>query len=316
MGKLLEEIVETVAIEEAPAIWRNLPAVVKREVVRRAAAEAPDAIKQVVVDLRPEIEQLLDLEHLVVDVLVTDLRLCVDVFIVCGWKELTTIRDTGALMGGILGVVQMVVWLLYDPWWLLPLISCIAGAITNWLALLLIFWPINPVSCCCGRLTFHGYFMRRQKGVAKAYANMVANDVLKEYRIVNELLEGAGKARVAEIVKQDVRRVIDKALAPVRTAAVAMGQEQRIERIKDRIADLTNENLYACMTSPRAIAYMHQAFDLERTLRTRMAALPHKTFESIMHPIFSDQEPKLVVLGAVIGAVFGALQLLSFEAKY
>jgi uncharacterized membrane protein YheB (UPF0754 family) len=306
--KQMETTIETVALEEMPTIWKNLPDMIKREIVRQSAKDAPLAVQQIFKDLRPEIDDLLDLEHLVVEVLVTDLRLCVDVFIVCGHKELAFIRNAGAVMGGTLGIVQMCIWIFYSPWWLLPVIGAIAGAFTNYLALLMIFWPVEPVSCCCGAFLFHGRFLRRQREVSKAYSKMVARDVLKNYRIVAELLYGARKSRVDEIIRGNIRKLADQSLAPLKPFVVATGQEARVERMKERIAELINDGMNEVMMG--ADQYMYKAFDLERTLQTRMMKLPYADFEKLLHPVFQEEEPKLVLVGFVVGLLFGILQIL------
>jgi len=306
LARKMTEIIAIVAQEEVPALWNVLPDVVKAEISRRAAADAPAAVKTMFMDMRPEIDSLLDLEHLVVEVLVTDLRLCVDVFVVCGHKELAFVRNVGAWMGLVLGTAQMIVWYFYSPWWLLPVVGCVAGAFTNYVALLLIFWPVQPKRCC--GLTLHGRFLRRQKEVAKAYAHMVANDVLKVRRIVNELINGAKKDRVSEIVRKNVRKAADDALSPLKPFIGVLGASERVERVKDRIAALIDKDMVEIMMQGEA--YMGRAFDLEYTLQKRMANLPFEDFENLLHPIFQAEEWKLVLVGAVVGLIFGSLQVL------
>ena len=51
------------------------------------------------------------------------------------------------------------VYYFYDGWWLLPLAGFFVGYITNWLALLLIFNPANPVQV--GPFVFQGVVLKR-----------------------------------------------------------------------------------------------------------------------------------------------------------
>jgi uncharacterized membrane protein YheB (UPF0754 family) len=307
ISKKMEQIVETVAMEEAPRLWSSLPLAVKREAIRQAGAESPAAVRDMLLLMRPEIETLLDLEHLVVDVLVGDLRLCVDVFVVCGYKELGFIRNVGAVMGGCLGLAQMTVWFFYKGVWFLPVIGCLAGALTNYLALLLIFWPLYPVNIC--GLTLHGRFLRRQKEVANAYGKLVHRHVLKVKNIVNELLNGGEKARVQQIVRESVYRTVDRSLGPLNSfTSMVPGSNQLIERVKDRVTQLINESMFDIMME--AEDYMDKALDLEYTLESRMSKLDYPKFESLLHPIFQAEEWKLVLVGGVVGLIFGTLQVL------
>ncbi|GLD96886.1 hypothetical protein PINS_up005569 [Pythium insidiosum] len=48
--------------------------------------------------------------------------------------------------------------------------------------------------------------------------------------------------------------------------------------------------------------------DLEATLREKMKTLTSSQFEQLLHPIFQEDEWKLVLMGGVLGLVIGFLQ--------
>lgn len=100
----------------------------------------------------------------------------------------------------------------------------------------------------------------------------------------------------------------DEALKPVAPFVKLARAESRVEGVKDRIAELVNDDMYDIMMC--AEDYMYRRFDLERTLRERMSALPYEKFEQLLHPIFKAEEWKLVLVGAVVGLIFGTLQVL------
>jgi hypothetical protein len=54
---------------------------------------------------------------------------------------------------------------------------------------------------------------------------------------------------------------------------------------------------------------MDEVFDLDTTLTARMKKLPPSKFERLLHPVFEQDEPKLVVAGGVLGVVFGMFQV-------
>jgi hypothetical protein len=53
------------------------------------------------------------------------------------------------------GIVQMLQWLVWDPWWSLAVGGALVGYATDWLALKLMFEPVNPVALPFG-FTLHG----------------------------------------------------------------------------------------------------------------------------------------------------------------
>ena len=73
-------------------------------------------------------------------------------------------KNSGFFFGFLLGVVQMFVWLLYDKPWTLPAGGAVVGYITNWLAIKLIFEPVDPVKM--GPFVLQGLFLKRQDEVS------------------------------------------------------------------------------------------------------------------------------------------------------
>ena len=60
------------------------------------------------------------------------------------------------------------------------------------------------------------------------------------------------------------------------------------------------------------IKFMHEytddALDLENEIATKMAALPSKDFERVLHPVFEEDEFKLILVGAILGVLVGLFQ--------
>lgn len=58
------------------------------------------------------------------------------------------------------------------------------------------------------------------------------------------------------------------------------------------------------------INYSDEAFDLEKTLSSKMKALPPDEFVGVLPPAFQEEEFTLIMVGAVLGGVAGLLQYL------
>jgi len=52
---------------------------------------------------------------------------------------------------------------------------------------------------------------------------------------------------------------------------------------------------------------------MENIIREKMAQLPPEQFEGVLHPAFEEDEIQLIVLGGLLGAIVGGLQLLIFR---
>ena len=103
-------------------------------------------------------------------------------------KELIFLVDSGLSFGFLLGIGQMFQWMLFPSKWSLPIGGALVGYITNWIALKMIFEPLNPVSV--GPFVFQGLFLKRQKEVAAEFCNFISTNVLTSFQIWQTMLNG------------------------------------------------------------------------------------------------------------------------------
>merc|ERR1712232_679321 len=175
LEQLTPLIIETLAMERAPAIWRKLPKAVKQELVQHSLDDAPRAISSMMAEIREDITKVFDLREMVVNMFTRDKQLTNDIFLVCGKMELKFIKISGFYLGFLFGLLQMFLWVLYKGWWLLPTAGFVVGYLTNWVALKMIFNPVHPRRCCW--CTIQGLFLQRQKEVAEVYADLLSQKV-------------------------------------------------------------------------------------------------------------------------------------------
>ena len=69
----------------------------------------------------------------------------------CLLRNSKDFRATGFFLGFLLGVVQMTVWMFWDPWWSLALGGMMVGYLTNFFAIKSIFEPLQPVQVVLGQ---------------------------------------------------------------------------------------------------------------------------------------------------------------------
>lgn len=73
----------------------------------------------------------------------------------------------------------MFVWLLYDKPWTLPAGGAVVGYITNWVALKLIFEPVDPVKI--GPFVLQGLFLKRQNEVCRMKRGYEEKEVVRSF---------------------------------------------------------------------------------------------------------------------------------------
>ncbi len=307
LHNLLGPIVDAVGRERAPTAWEMTPFAVKQEIIARAECDTPQVIANMMRDLKENIDECFDLEEMVVDTFVKDKNLLIEMFIKCGRAELAVIRNFGGWMGFAFGVLQMVLYhFMPNAPWTLPVFGGVVGAATNWVALLMIFKPTWPVNLC-GCYTLQGLFLKRQSEVAAGYAHMTTAKVISTPKMLRELVRGRSSDKLLAIVHRHVMASVDKQAGHVRPLAEMVIGSEEYERIKRAIGDRVVEAMEEMMG--HAEGYFDEALDLERTLHVKMSALPPDEFESILRPVFSEDEWKLIALGGILGVFIGFCQM-------
>jgi uncharacterized membrane protein YheB (UPF0754 family) len=94
-----------------------------------------------------------------------------------GGKELKAIVRFGGVFGFIIGTFQALSYSIFDQWWLMPIVGGVVGLGTNWMALQMIFRPIEPKRYA-GVVTYQGMFPRRQAEIAEDYGRITAREIL------------------------------------------------------------------------------------------------------------------------------------------
>jgi uncharacterized membrane protein YheB (UPF0754 family) len=311
ISKQMARVVDEIGRAEAPRAWAMLPALVKAQVLREAARTAPEVIDGMVAEFQRRIDECFDLEGLVVSIMTGDLELSNNMFIQCSDAELAFIRNSGAWMGGLFGLAQMFISMQWTQWWVLPVVGAIAGAITNWFALLAIFHPVEPVSLCGGRVVLQGLFLTRQDAVSELYGSIVRSRILTAENLNRALMQGPRSDVTRQIARKHIRAAFEKSVAPLRAGPLALtlphSTQTALDRIGERMTTALAHDMYSIMRHGEA--FMDESFDLDTTITARMKKLPPHKFERLLHPVFEQDEPKLVLAGGVLGVAFGMFQV-------
>ena len=112
-------------------------------------------------DVQVDPAAVFDLRSVVVEGLTSDPRALVNLFERCGERDLRFVVNSGLVLGGLLGVGQMLLWIAWSPWWSLALTGALVGMVTDQLALKLIFEPVEPRKI--GPFVLQGLFLKRQE---------------------------------------------------------------------------------------------------------------------------------------------------------
>jgi uncharacterized membrane protein YheB (UPF0754 family) len=299
-----QEIVHEFATNLAPDKWdrarpklrayindlvrRNVRGVTN-EILQRMGREAPDFI---------------DIDGIVQEAMKDERALLGRVMVEIAGPEFKFIEMSGLWFGGLFGVIQMLVWIAYPAGWVLPAAGFFVGAVTNWLALNLIFEPREPMKI--GPFTLQGLFIKRQYEVAQKFADVIADKVLNADKLIAHIADGPSREPVMAIVEEQVETSMGEY---ERDAMVGMLVTK--EKLAEGKADMMERVRNADMTESGPVrAFADQSHRIRAQIQDNLRKLDADEFGGVLRPVFQKDEWKLVLAGGVIGVGIGTLQVL------
>lgn len=181
----------------------------------------------------------------------------------------------------------------------------VVGWYTNFLALKVIFRPLEPKKVC--GVTFQGLFLKRQKEVSEVFARVVCTEILHVKAIFDEIFSGTLSQNFYAMLRAHTLLYVDKTMAELKPLAIAsMGTEQ-FAAMKETIAQKVLDGIPSVIDN--SYAYCTEALGIEQEMKTKMMGLTPAEFEGVLHPAFEEDEIILIVLGGILGAIIGVAQM-------
>lgn len=265
-------------------------------------------LRRVSRDMIKNIESVLDVKALVVEGMTSDPKVLGSFFQRVGAKELSFLVESGTYFGFLLGLLQMLQWILFPKNWTLPVGGAVVGYITNWIALKWIFEPLNPTRV--GPFVLQGLFLRRQKEVSAEFSSYISENVLNSQQVWTSLLSDKGKDGFMGIIGRNVPFLSKKAQLDV--VKTLRSQLTGLSDIHTSAKDVT---MSAAATAAAAASgdhalhgYINRRLDLANLLTERMNRLSPAEFEQVLHPVFQEDELTLIIAGGVLGLLAGLSQ--------
>ncbi|MEQ8799530.1 MAG: DUF445 family protein [Salinisphaeraceae bacterium] len=306
LNNMVEDITNQVMREHQPTLWESLPNVVKNQIYKRINREMPEIVAEIMAELKTNIEQMYDLKDMVITNLTRDKALLNTIFQEVGYAEFKFIARSGIYFGGLFGVVQMIVWLFFQEWWLLPAFGLAVGYATNWLALQMIFNPKEVFRI--GPFNIQGLFMKRQEEVAADYGRLVSQEIITPANIIEAVLKGPYSDKVFAMIGRHVQKAIDEQTSIAKPFVTFTVGTQNYIRMKNSAVARIIDNMPDALKHVEA--YADDALDLQNTLMTRLQALSPEEFEGMLRPAFEQDEWILIAVGAALGFMVGVFQLV------
>lgn len=308
IDNLSKQIIDEVMEAKLSGVWQKTPNSLRKNIYDKVSESLPLIVEEMMQQVKDNVYQMLDLKYLAVSSLTKNKELLNHMFLKCGEEEFKFIKKSGLYFGFVFGLVQMVVWYFLPSWWILPLFGIIVGYSTNYLAIKLIFRPLNPIRI--GKLRVQGMFIRRQVEVSSEYSRMVASKIITIENIFEYIIRGPGSTQLRDIVRDQIEKTINETAGIIRPLVEISTGSQLFLQIRNIACFRFMQELP--MNIRHVFGYAGNALNLEQVLRDKMIALSSIEFEAFLRPVFKEDEFKLIVIGAILGGMAGLVQYLLF----
>lgn len=326
MSDNLENLIDEIMNERSEALWSSLPFAVKRRIYAYAHEQIPDVMKHLVMDLTDNVENLVDMKEMIVNKMESDRALMVRMFLEVGQKEINFIWHISAVIGLLFGVVQMVIFWIVPQHWTVPFFAAIWGFLTNWIAVWMVFNPIEPhyfrfpkffslskvfpfihlQKPHWGRFNLQGGFMKRQEEVSFVFAKIVVKDLVTLKNVMNEMMYGSRSAQTRTLIKSHIQEILQSQVIET-TLKYGLGRKE-FGQLQHTILDKSIEATMIPMSNPAL--NQSRADKIFGLFRERILALTPYEFQNLLRPAFREDELTLIILGGVTGFLAGLLHLI------
>lgn len=301
----IEEYTDEVMCERNSLLWENLPLRIKRRVYDHVRKHLPHVMESLVQAIIGDIDELVDVKEMCGRQMEKDKALVVRIFQEVGDQEIRFIINASFWIGLAFGFLQMVLFY-FLPWHgLLPLYAAVLGLLTNWIALAMVFRPLNPVRI--GPFTFQGLFLKRQKEVSEKFAELTAQEMLTISRFMTEVLTGERSGRARQLIRRHVGSLVDFSPLARTGAQLAIGPTG----YADLKLTLVDKSTRMALEPLESKAFNRErASVLAKLFSGKMKEMTPAEFQDLLRPAFQEDEWILLALGAATGLLAGLAQLM------
>ena len=303
----IRDVVEQIMLTENPALWHDVPPVVKEAVHARVRQQLPGIIKNITDEIGENVDQLIDAKLMVIRYFVEHPELLNELFLLMGKKELGFMQRFGFYFGFPMGFVLVAILHAWPHWYVLPIGGVIIGWVVNYLGITMIFEPINPVKWLPWR---QGLLIKRKSEVTETYAQMIADRVITLQNIGTELLNGPRSDRTRQMLEDSLRPAVDKAVGPARAAVKLVIGAQEYDTIRTSVA--TEATTFAPIAFNDAEFNRRQSGKIYSFVAGQMRTMSSEDFVDMLRSAIKQDEWLLFVHGGALGLVAGFVHLAIF----
>jgi uncharacterized membrane protein YheB (UPF0754 family) len=193
-------------------------------------------------------------------------------------------------------------------YWLLtiPVISAFIGWVTNWVAIKMLFHPREPKRIL--GITFQGIFPKRQQQFAEKLGKLVSNEFLSFEDIEQKISNPDNLKQIMPLIENHVDDFLRTRLSDEMPVISMFIGDKTIGKLKG--AFMKEIEVLFPQVMKQYAANLKTELDLEQIVIKKVSGFSSDKLEEILYQIMSKEFRFVEIIGAVIGFIIGAVQVL------
>lgn len=192
-------------------------------------------------------------------------------------------------------------WLL-----LIPVISAFIGWVTNWVAIKMLFHPREPKKIL--GVTFHGIFPKRQQQFAEKLGKLVSAEFLSFDDIEQKISSPENLKKIMPMIENHIDDFLRNRLSTEMPVISMFIGDKTITKLKG--AFMHEIELLFPQVMKQYAANLKSELDLEQIVIKKVSGFSSDKLEEVLYQIMSKEFRFVEIIGAVIGFIIGAIQVL------
>lgn len=299
----MSEVVEDTVLDVDARLWDELPDAVKRDVVDSIERDLPELVTKLVADIDTDLEELVDVDHLVSVWLVEDKPMLNRLLAKVGRGAFTFLSNVGLVSGLITGIVMVLAYVVVPQAWVLPLVGLVVMLAAGQLTLNVVFGA--PRSRRIGPWRVQGVLYLDQDRGSRAGVRIFTREILTVGRFVRETVNGPRAGRVHALIAEHAQPVIHRALEVAKPVLRESRTDGEIATIEEALLGAAIGVALEPLDDPTF--NRERQVVLEDVFLNRMLDLTPTEYEALVRPAVRDAEWLYVTVSGLAGLVNGAL---------
>lgn len=227
-----------------------------------------------------------------------------DILFGAAGREMRFVIWYGGIFGGLLGFLQYSLFSAGFSGWLLPVIGATVGMGTNFLALLMLWLPKQPVQFA--GFSFQGAVPSRADVIQESVQAIIAKDFLVLDEFVGAMVDALSEADISEMMQYQLEKGLPASSAQAATVMSAFSAAQKSQLSNELVRAITNnmENIKHNLQT-----FIRTELDVFTIMRNKKQATADE-FIAYMEHVMGSEPWVLMAYGGLLGGLIGFAQML------